>query len=75
MSDGVMLFLAMVFATVFFLSQGLVVPVFGEGRKMRRRLKQRLNDLGEQEEDHEIASLLRDKYLDSLAPWERTLES
>jgi len=75
MSDGVMLFLAMVFVTVFLLSQGLVVPVFGEGRKMRRRLKQRLNDLDEQEEDHEIASLLRDKYLDSLAPWERTLES
>jgi tight adherence protein B len=74
MSDGVMLFLAMVFATVFFLSQGLVVPVFGEGGKMRKRLKQRLNDLDEEEND-EIASLLRDKYLDSLAPWERTLES
>lgn len=74
MSDGVLLFLAMVFATVFFLSQGLVVPVFGEGGKMRKRLKQRLNDLDE-EEDDEIASLLRDKYLDSLAPWERTLES
>ena len=74
MSDGVLLFLAMVFATVFFLSQGLVVPVFGEGGKMRKRLKQRLKDLDE-EEDDEIASLLRDKYLDSLAPWERTLES
>jgi tight adherence protein B len=69
-----MLFLAMVFVTVFLLSQGLVVPVFGEGGKMRKRLKQRLNDLDE-EEDDEIASLLRDKYLDSLAPWERTLES
>ena len=37
MSDGLMLFLVMVFATVFFLSQGLVVPVFGEGGKMRKR--------------------------------------
>jgi tight adherence protein B len=60
--------------TVFLLSQGLVVPVFGEGGKMRKRLKQRLADLDE-EDDDEIASLLRDKYLDSLAPWERTLES
>jgi tight adherence protein B len=75
MSEGVMIFLVMVFATVFFLSQGLVVPVFGEGSKMRKRLKQRLSELDDQDDDDEIASILRDKYLESLAPWERTLES
>ncbi len=74
MSDGVMVFLAMVFVTVFVLSQGLVVPVFGEGSKMRKRLKQRLTEL-DSDDDDEIASLLRKKYLNRLAPWERSLES
>jgi tight adherence protein B len=75
MSDGVMIFLGMVFVTVFLLSQGLVVPVFGEGSKMRKRLKQRLTELDSDDESDEIASLLRKKYLSSLAPWERSLES
>ncbi len=75
MSNGVMLFLGMVFATVFLLAQGLTVPVFGEGGKMRKRLKQRLSELDGQNDDDEIASLLRNKYLRSLSPWERSLES
>lgn len=75
MSDGMMLFLGMVFATVFLLSQGLTVPVFGEGGKMRKRLKQRLADIDAEEEDDAIASLLREKYLRNLSPWERSLES
>jgi len=75
MSDGVMIFLGMVFVTVFLLSQGLVVPAFGEGSKMRKRLKQRLTELDSDDENDEIASLLRKKHLSSLAPWERALES
>ena len=75
MSDGVMIFLGMVFVTVFLLSQGLVVPAFGEGSKMRKRLKQRLSELDSDDENDEIASLLRKKHLNSLAPWERSLES
>jgi tight adherence protein B len=75
MSEGLILFLVMVFATVFFLSQGLTVPVFGEGGKMRKRLKQRLSELDSDQDDDEIASLLRNKYLSNLAPWERSLES
>ena len=42
MSSGLMIFLAMVFAAVFLLSQGIVIPVFGEGNKVRKRLRQRL---------------------------------
>jgi tight adherence protein B len=75
MSDGLMIFLAMVFATVFLLAQGLTVPVFGEGSKMRKRLKERLSELDAEGEDDEIASLLRNKYLRGLSPWERSLES
>jgi len=75
MSEGMMLFLAMVFATVFLLSQGLVVPVFGEGNKMRKRLKNRLADLDAESDSEAIASLLREKYMSKLSPWERALES
>jgi tight adherence protein B len=75
MSEGLMVFLAMVFATVFLLSQGLTVPVFGEGGKMRKRLKQRLSELDDISENDEMASILRNKYLESLSPWERSLES
>jgi tight adherence protein B len=75
MSEGLMVFLAMVFATVFLLSQGLTVPVFGEGGKMRKRLKQRLGELDDNSEDDEIASILHNKYLQNLSPLERSLES
>ena len=57
MSEGVIIFLVMVFATVFFLAQGLTVPVFGEGSKMRKRLKERLSELDSDDEEDEIASL------------------
>jgi tight adherence protein B len=74
-SDGLFIFLAMVFVAVFLLSQGLVVPVFGEGNKMRKRLKQRLAEIDESEGEDTIGSLLREKYLHSLTPLERMLES
>lgn len=74
MSEGLMIFLAMVFTAVFLLSQGLVVPVFGESRKTRRLLKERLSQIDAASEQNSIASLLRDKYLRKLSPTERTLE-
>jgi tight adherence protein B len=74
MSEGLMIFLAMVFTAVFLLSQGLVVPVFGESRKTRRMLKERLSQIDAASEQDSIASLLRDKYLRKLSPTERTLE-
>lgn len=75
MSDGLLIFLGMIFVTVFLLSQGLVVPVFGEGGKMRKRLKERLSEIDSTSDEDSISSLLREKYLRKLAPWERALES
>lgn len=75
MPEGTWIFVGLVFLTIFLLSQGLVVPVFGEGGKMRKRLKQRLATMDAESEDDPISSLLREKYLRNLAPWERSLES
>ena len=68
------IFLGMVFVAVFMLSQGLIVPVFGEGGKMRKRLKARLDELDAQDDVEALDSLLREKHLNSLRPWERQLE-
>lgn len=75
MSDEVLIFLAMVFAAVFMLSQGIVVPVFGEGKKVRKRLQERLDEIEASSGEESLASLLREKYLRQLSPWERRLES
>lgn len=72
--DGILIFVGLVFAAVFLLAQGMVVPVFGESRVMGKRLKQRLKQI-EREEDQSIASLLREKSLKELSPLERQLES
>jgi len=75
MSAGVGVFIALVAAAVFMLMQGLVVPTFGDHARARRQLKRRLSrietDLGEQP----ASSVLRDKYLRSLSPLQRELES
>lgn len=75
MSDGMMIFLAMVFAAVFLLSQGLVVPVFGEGRKTRKLLQERLGQIDAASDEGSLSSLLREKYLRELTPTERWLEA
>jgi tight adherence protein B len=75
MADGLMLFLLMVFIAVFLLSQGLVIPVFGEGGKTRKLLKQRLGQIDAASDQGSMASLLREKYLRQLSPLEQRLES
>ena len=75
MSTGLMIFLGLVFACVFLLAQGLIVPVFGESAKMRRLLQQRLRKIEAENEQGELTSLIRDKYLKKLSPTERWLES
>jgi tight adherence protein B len=75
METGVLWFLGLVFAAVFLLAQGTVVPVFGESRLMAKRLKQRLGQIEKDGEDAGIASLLRQKSLKNLSPWARSLES
>jgi tight adherence protein B len=75
MSNGLVLFIAVVFTAVFLLSQTMIIPVFGESRKARKRLKKRLGDLERELGQESFSSLLREKYLRDLAPWEKTLES
>ena len=43
MFDGQTVFIIMTFVTVVMLMQGLVVPVFGESAKARKKLQQRLD--------------------------------
>lgn len=74
MSDGMMIFVAMIFVTVFLLMQGLVVPVFGEGAKARKRLQKKLSEIRSASEGEGFSSLLRERYLRQLSPWERYLE-
>lgn len=74
MSDGMIFFVVLVFATVFLLVQGLGTPVFGESAQARKRLKKKLSDIESANEEEAYSSILREKYLRKLAPWERQLE-
>jgi tight adherence protein B len=69
-----MIFVAMIFVTVFLLAQGLVVPVFGESAKARKRLLKKLDQIQSATEGDAYSSILREKYLRRLNPWERQLE-
>ena len=73
--NGILIFVGMVFAAVFLLAQGLVIPVFGENRQTRKRLKRRLADMELGGEQQGLNSLLREKYLRELSPLARRLES
>jgi len=75
MSNGLILFIAVVFTAVFLLSQTMIIPVFGESRKARKRLKKRLSELEQGMGEESLSSLLREKYLRQLAPWEQALEN
>ena len=68
MLNGQLLFIIMVFVTVFLLMQGLVVPVFGESAQARKRLQQRLDSIEKSQGADSYQSLLRDKYLKNLSP-------
>lgn len=75
MSNGVIIFLVMVFAAVFLLSQGIVVPAFGDTSRVRKKLRQRLDEIEAGSDEESYSSLLRAKYLRRLSPVERWLES
>ncbi len=75
MGSGAQIFIFMVFVTVVLLMQGLVVPVFGESAKVRKRLKKRIADIEAVGDAEAFSSLLREKYLRRLSPLERRLES
>jgi len=69
------LFLILVFSAVFLLIQGMVVPVFGESGRMRKRLLARLSTVTTAGAQGDFASLLREKALQQLSAPERSLET
>ena len=75
MTNGTMIFVGLVFLAVFLLAYGMVVPVFGERRKVRRQLEARLRSLSAASDEPRLSTLLRDKYLRELPPWARAIES
>lgn len=74
MSNGLLIFIGLVFATAFLLIQGLTIPVFGESAAARKRLQKKLGEIQSADDDGAFTSLLREKYLRKLNPWERQLE-
>ncbi|WP_411726108.1 type II secretion system F family protein [Methyloglobulus sp.] len=72
--DMAVLFVGLVFLTVFVASQILVLPTFGTSRTDSRKLKQRLEGIILARGDSET-SILKNKYLNRLGPVERSLES
>lgn len=74
MSDGMLIFAGLVFLAVFLLAQGMIVPVFGEDRQVRRRLQARLRSVPAADGGPSAVSLLRDSRLRRLSPFERRLE-
>jgi tight adherence protein B len=74
-TDGVLIFIGIIFVAVALLSQGLIVPVFGESRQMRKKLQSRLSDIEDESDEESFSSLLREKYLRQLSPLERQLEN
>lgn len=75
MSPGLGIFLAMVFGAVFLLSQGLIVPTFGDAKKTERAIKKRLSKVASSAQRRELKSILRKKYLRELSAPEQWLES
>jgi len=67
-------FIGLIFVAVFFLVQGLALPVFGESAQARKRLKKKLGDIEAADSEEAYSSLLREKYLRKLSPIERSLE-
>src|SRR5229473_3747528 len=68
----VLSFVAVVFGAVFMLMLGLTTSASGDSR-MRRTLRRRLERISA-EAHEDVASILREKYLTSLSPFERRLE-
>jgi tight adherence protein B len=73
--QGIWLFVLLVFFAVVLLMQGTVVPALSDARKMRKRIASRLGNLSQNQGGVEFASILREKYLRDLSPFERSLES
>jgi tight adherence protein B len=74
MHSEIMIFLGMVFIAAMLLAHSTIAPIFGENRDVRKRMKRRLK-MVEDAGPSVGASLIRQKFLKELQPWERRLES
>ncbi|WP_341936324.1 type II secretion system F family protein [Marinimicrobium sp. C2-29] len=70
-----LIFILMVGAAVGILVMALALPVFGESRQARKRLRRRLRQVATDAGEPESVSLLRERYLKRLSPLERSLEA
>ncbi|RLA14854.1 MAG: secretion system protein [Gammaproteobacteria bacterium] len=68
-------FLGMIAIAVFLLSQAFLVPTFGENRKARKRMDERLRGMASMDGTARKTSLVRKKYLTELSPLEQRLEA
>ncbi len=75
LENNVLIYLGLVFAAVFLLSQGMIVPAFGDTRQARKLLKKRVEEIEKNASEDSVASLLRERYLRKLSPLERQLEA
>src|SRR5580658_7604303 len=75
MSGGIAFFGLLVAGAVFLLFQGLVVPAFGDQARDRKNLKRRLAGIEQELGRGNTATLLREKYLRDLTPFQRRLEN
>jgi len=75
MTDVHFVFLGMVFVAVLLLSLGLATPVFGENKRIRKRMNSRLRAIEASIEGPTVSSILRKEYLTKLSPFGRWMES
>ena len=75
MNSSELVFVSIVFLTVFFIMFVLFMPVFGENRGSRKRLQARLAKMAEDTEIPHAVKLLREDRLGKLSPIERQLET
>lgn len=75
LENNVLIYLGLVFAAVFLLSQGMIVPAFGDTRQARKLLRKRVEEIEKNASEDSVASLLRERYLRKLSPLERQLEA
>ena len=73
--SGIWIFVGLVFLAVFLALQGLSLPVFGENRRVQKRLKTRLAAVSAGATAGSAQTLVREKYLKRLTPFEQQLES
>ncbi|QXI31307.1 type II secretion system F family protein [Pseudomonas vanderleydeniana] len=72
--EFILIFLGMVFIAAFLLAQSVVVPVFGEASRMRKRIRSRLHVLEKANNLPNMQTVLRQKYLTRLSPLEAAFE-